>query len=404
EACLSGYQVACVLSSQAESPDVNKQSLVKIFLASPGDLRAERASVNRVVCELNNTWADYVGINLRVLGWETHTWPALGSDAQDVVNREMGDDYRVLIAIFGARLGSPTPRAASGTVEEIERAVSRERRRPGSVEIMVYFKEVKSPTPEIVQFRKRIDELGVYYWSFTSRQNLEKAVRIHLSRQIQVFARRDLALPREERKFRQVEPARLEGIARAMEELTCKINLGADGVAKHSERYTGYLEDFTRAANTATLRLRRLAQPGLRQPAGGQIGIVDRFGKQMDELAERLRAEGNELMEVYRESFRAMSDLVVLVAPLAPVSTPVDSLLGQVLETSGKVARALLGVRTAQGELRESVAGVSSPPSARSFSAGKIAMMGVLDFLDEEFTTAIRLTRDIGLTVESMLA
>jgi hypothetical protein len=98
------------------------QGIVKIFLASPGDLRTERASINRVVCELNNTWADFVGVSLRVVAWETHTWPALGTYAQDVVSREIGDDYRILVAIFGARLGSPTRRAASGTVEEVERA------------------------------------------------------------------------------------------------------------------------------------------------------------------------------------------------------------------------------------------------------------------------------------------
>ncbi|WP_319021256.1 DUF4062 domain-containing protein [Brevibacterium aurantiacum] len=48
--------------------------------------------------------------------------PLLGSHPQSLINSQGVDDSDVVFAIFGSRLGSPTPDAVSGTVEEIERA------------------------------------------------------------------------------------------------------------------------------------------------------------------------------------------------------------------------------------------------------------------------------------------
>jgi hypothetical protein len=52
--------------------------------------------------------------------------PLLGGHPQRLINAQGVDDSDILFALFalfGSRLGSPTPDAVSGTVEEIERAV-----------------------------------------------------------------------------------------------------------------------------------------------------------------------------------------------------------------------------------------------------------------------------------------
>lgn len=54
--------------------------------------------------------------------WESHAVPELGADAQTVVNQQFGDACDIVLAVFNARLGTATPRAVSGSVEEIERA------------------------------------------------------------------------------------------------------------------------------------------------------------------------------------------------------------------------------------------------------------------------------------------
>src|SRR5699024_9231282 len=54
--------------------------------------------------------------------WESSSVPLLGSHPQSLINSQGVDDSDIVFAIFGSRLGSPTPDAVSGTVEEIERA------------------------------------------------------------------------------------------------------------------------------------------------------------------------------------------------------------------------------------------------------------------------------------------
>ena len=49
--------------------------------------------------------------------------PVLGGHPQSLINSQGVDESDIVFALFGSRLGSPTPDAVSGTVEEIERAV-----------------------------------------------------------------------------------------------------------------------------------------------------------------------------------------------------------------------------------------------------------------------------------------
>lgn len=73
--------------------------------------------MDRVVAELNRGIADERGLVVELIRWETHVRPVIGTDAQDVINRQIGVPD-VFIGIFWKRLGTPTPRAPSGTAEE----------------------------------------------------------------------------------------------------------------------------------------------------------------------------------------------------------------------------------------------------------------------------------------------
>lgn len=47
----------------------------------------------------------------------------LGAHPQKLINAQGVDDSDIVFALFGGRLGSPTPDAVSGTAEEIDRAL-----------------------------------------------------------------------------------------------------------------------------------------------------------------------------------------------------------------------------------------------------------------------------------------
>ncbi len=102
-----------------------KLSVVRVFLASPGDLAAERTIVEGLVDETNRLWSAEYGVLLQLIRWERDVRPGIAEDAQAVVNNQISDDYDVLIGLLWAHFGTPTLRYSSGTQEEFERAIAR---------------------------------------------------------------------------------------------------------------------------------------------------------------------------------------------------------------------------------------------------------------------------------------
>jgi anti-sigma regulatory factor (Ser/Thr protein kinase) len=161
-----------------------------VFVASPGDTTGERDCLAGVVEELNRGVAADHGYVLELVKWETHAWPGLGVDAQDVINREIKLPD-VLIVILWTRIGTRTGRAQSGTIEEFERAY--EALKSGqSLELLVYFKQTPyypkkqdlDQIREVLEFRDRVQKLGILAWDFLSADDFRDTVREHLAQVI----------------------------------------------------------------------------------------------------------------------------------------------------------------------------------------------------------------------------
>jgi hypothetical protein len=48
-------------------------TLLRVFIASPGDVDDERQVVKKVIEELNISFSNSNNLKLEVIGWETHT-------------------------------------------------------------------------------------------------------------------------------------------------------------------------------------------------------------------------------------------------------------------------------------------------------------------------------------------
>jgi len=94
---------------------------ITVFIGSPGDVGPERLVVQQVVQDLNDAFAGFGNFAIESRTWERHAWPGFGTDAQDVINREVGE-YDIFVGLFWNRLGTPTARAPSGTAEEFTQA------------------------------------------------------------------------------------------------------------------------------------------------------------------------------------------------------------------------------------------------------------------------------------------
>ena len=161
----------------------------RVFVASPGDVQEERSILEEVVKELNLTVNKERGIKLELLKWETHTYPAFGIDGQDVINKQIEEDYDIFIGIMHGRFGTPTKRAESGTYEEFELAYKRWQKKASSISIMFYFKTApidiyKCDLEQLNRVRKFHDEViekGGLLRKFETVTQFGQLLRVHLS-------------------------------------------------------------------------------------------------------------------------------------------------------------------------------------------------------------------------------
>ncbi|MBI1191023.1 MAG: DUF4062 domain-containing protein [Tepidisphaera sp.] len=161
---------------------------LRVFVASPSDVRDERSAVVAVITEINKTWSAKLGIRLEPLLWETDVVPGVGKDPQAVINEQIGDEYDIFLGILWSKFGTPTPRAASGTQEEFDRAYSLAHSR--RIKLLVYIKDAPiSPASididqlrKVREFQNKLGEKGVLWWQFSNTAEFESLLRMHLSK------------------------------------------------------------------------------------------------------------------------------------------------------------------------------------------------------------------------------
>jgi hypothetical protein len=91
------------LAADRDACAVTPKPPYKVFVASPGDVQAERAMVADAIATLN-TMLGPRGVALEPLLWETHTAPSVGEDPQWEVFRQMDPrQCDILVAIISSR-------------------------------------------------------------------------------------------------------------------------------------------------------------------------------------------------------------------------------------------------------------------------------------------------------------
>ena len=164
--------------------------VLRVFVASPGDVIVERQALVKVISELNMTLAVLApekGIVLELVRWETHAAPGLGDDAQDVINRDILD-FDLFIGVMWRRFGTATQRAGSGTLEEFQRAYARwEQSR--DFPVLFYFCQKAIAIPraaedvdqlrQVVAFHTELAAKGLI-WEYDDPDTFADIVRPHL--------------------------------------------------------------------------------------------------------------------------------------------------------------------------------------------------------------------------------
>jgi len=162
-----------------------RESIVyEVLIASPSDVVAERRILAEVVEDWNSANSRSRGISLQALRWELDGVPASGARPQEILNKQLVESADFLLAVFWARLGTPTVEAPSGTAEEIEHF--RRRGKP----VLLYFSEAPIPHDHdaeqlrlLKRYRKAL-AAGTFYQTFHDPEDLRRRVTRDLARVI----------------------------------------------------------------------------------------------------------------------------------------------------------------------------------------------------------------------------
>jgi len=128
--------------------------IYKVFIASPGDVQAERSIAFAVIDELNQIYASMSkGDRLEVRAWEKHSHPDLGSP-QEVIKRQIPiGECDIFIGIFWKRFGTPPGSVRpsdgrpylSGTEEEIETAIAARKESINQRPVIMLYRKLDGP-------------------------------------------------------------------------------------------------------------------------------------------------------------------------------------------------------------------------------------------------------------------
>lgn len=113
-----------------------QRRLIRVFVASPSDVREERSRMPRVIDSLNRTLGRLLDVVIELWRWEVDAPPAAG-EPQALIDPEL-DQSDVVVVIFWNRFGMPTTDRATGTEHEVLRSLERWNR-AGIPQVMIYY-------------------------------------------------------------------------------------------------------------------------------------------------------------------------------------------------------------------------------------------------------------------------
>lgn len=169
----------------------NPVTLLRVFLAAPGDIQEELAVVFDAISDWNDLHGPAHSAILKLVRWKKDCAPAAGDRPQAIINQQALDSSDILVGIFWSCFGSPTGVAESGTEEEIRRSVADDRR------VMLYFSERAIPTDrvdvaqqrKIHRFKQEFKTKAIY-WTYAETEAFRELFRRHLALAVQDILRR----------------------------------------------------------------------------------------------------------------------------------------------------------------------------------------------------------------------
>jgi hypothetical protein len=377
--------------------------LYRVFVASPQDCNAERQRLDKVIHEMNLAHEYAGGIRLELIGWETHSFPEFGSDPQAVINAQIGMDYDVFIGLLWSRIGTPTPRYISGTIEEFNRAYQKWQDSPESVQLMIYFKdEPVSPSQlvleqiaQIQKFKAELPPAGGIYWVVSSADDFETKVRLHLARVVQKWRTIPPAsLPRHV----DIDNSQVPHSSVPIDPSAYEEELGfldyLELTAEAGERHTAALERLTKAVEqVGALMNQRNAEVDtlISNPNLGDAKIViQETASNLTEFATSTSAEISIMSQAHSDLLRHVAGGAACAIDIGAAGEE------QIAELLASLDSLTSSLESASAQLRDLRGTIASIPRMQvALNRAKRRAVDTLDTLDEALTREIEQNRNV---------
>ena len=380
-------------------------AVFQVFVASPSDVSDERRLLEGIIRQLNKIWSRSLDITFELLKWETDVRPSFSTDPQAAINEQIGLEYDVFIGIFWGRIGTPTPRAASGTIEEFELAYSRFMSSKTSPEIMIYFKDAgiapsKIDTDQLQkvnEFRESLTMKGGLYSMFEDHAGFESSLRSHLSALAQKFSSQQRNIVAE--------------LASGHEQPTQVIELLTEeddyGLLDYTEIYTLRLDEMNSAMTSigdATLRLgEQLSQRTAEMQIVDKSSVKDvrrnakRAADDMNSFADVVKTQVSVMTSSREVAFDALSNALSLQTDFTSDKSDFQSLkenLISVIDIAEDASHSTSGLKFSIGSL---------PRISKELNVAKRAVITQLDLVINEFDKVIYTLKNITEAIDRML-
>ena len=373
-------------------PQQHTVTKITIFAASPGDVEDERSQLEQVILDLNNaSRARAINVEFDLVKWETHAYPGFASYPQAVINEQVPQDYDIFIGIMWCSVGTETPNASSGTIEEFELAKKRYDSNPDSIHIMFYFKDAPPASlsdidprelQRVKDFQISLGDAGGLYWEFKTTEEFKEMINRHLTLYLQDFLKGDpngsivipevlTSIPQDTIDAPDPIPVAEDdeiGVLDLEEELLDNIT----GLEKVNGRIVSATEEISEKMQTRTKKINALAenpQPTFRRQFKS---IVNQVASDMHHYSARMDAE----IPLFREH---LDSAMTIFTKIVPLYSTFDS------ENDDIVPNMLSGVEDLKGGLddaergmegfRDSVSGL--PPMTRELNRSWRAIKGL---------------------------
>jgi hypothetical protein len=290
----------------------------RLIIASPSDVYEERKAVFDAIAELNMQ-LEASNVSVRALGWEGSASPGIGADPQAVINKQLFQSYDMLIAIFGTKLGAPTTSARSGSIEEIDKAISNRASVFEDQRIQIYFKDSVQNLSQVdarelgalLEYRSELAGRGVLYSTFSETAELAKAVRINVQRAVIKLMELPANLPSASNQMTlsvdQTEPQDEPGILDLVE-------TSENSIAEMTEQLENLAQIINKIAEETKKQTILLEEQNLADVStAAKKASINGFADFLMENAQQLFDKSSRARILFRNLFDAQTDLQSMI-------------------------------------------------------------------------------------------